>query len=108
MIPQPGDLVKVGAAAGLQYGFRAPFLFRIGQVNEYVHSPDGSVWLTGYEIDAAGLAVENGHHEIWIPDPDGLVLVERPTPRPATRRPVNRGPIPRQRTGTSITARSLR
>lgn len=104
MIPLPGDVVAIGPRAGLQYRFCRPFLFRVGTVERPGHSPDGSFWLTGVELDIHNRHVEGGHREIWIQDQAGVSLVDRRGHRTVTRRARNDGParIPQQRRALTV------
>ncbi len=56
MTPRSGDVLRVGAAASVQFGTR-PILFRVIRVLD-VETYDGWVWLDGYELNAVGDAVE--------------------------------------------------
>jgi hypothetical protein len=53
--PRSGDAVVVGRRASVQ--FREPIAFRVIRVLNWP-TYDGWVWLDGYELNAAGDAVE--------------------------------------------------
>jgi hypothetical protein len=55
MLPRSGDVLHVTRAASVQ--FAAPILFRVIRVHDW-QTYDGWVWLDGYELNAAGDAVE--------------------------------------------------
>lgn len=97
-MPRSGDVVEVTSAASCQ--FAISFHFRITAVDVYGHTPTGWAWITGYVLNAHGVAVDR--RELFV---EVAGLIDATPPRPA-RRPVNTGPaaIPRQRTST--TARS--
>ena len=55
MLPRSGDVLQVTRAASVQ--FSAPLLFRVIRVHDWP-TYDGWIWLDGYELNAAGDAVE--------------------------------------------------
>ncbi|HWH00413.1 MAG TPA: hypothetical protein VNV66_14050 [Pilimelia sp.] len=55
MLPRSGDVLQVTRAASVQ--FADPLLFRVIRVHDWP-TYDGWVWLDGYELNAAGDAVE--------------------------------------------------
>lgn len=55
MLPRSGDVLHVTRAASVQ--FVEPMLFRVIRVHDWP-TYDGWVWLDGYELNAAGDAVE--------------------------------------------------
>ena len=55
MLPRSGDVIHVTKAASVQ--FSSPMLFRVIRVHDWP-TYEGWVWLDGYELNAAGDAVE--------------------------------------------------
>lgn len=55
MLPRSGDVLQVTRAASVQ--FAVPMLFRVIRVHDWP-TYDGWLWLDGYELNAAGDAVE--------------------------------------------------
>ena len=55
MLPKSGDVLRVTRAASVQ--FVEPLLFRVIRVHDWP-TYDGWVWLDGYQLNAAGDAVE--------------------------------------------------
>jgi hypothetical protein len=55
VLPRSGDVLHVTRAASVQ--FAEPLVFRVIRVHEWP-TYDGWIWLDGYELDAAGDAVE--------------------------------------------------
>jgi hypothetical protein len=55
VLPRSGDVLHVTRAASVQ--FAEPLLFRVIRVHDWP-TYDGWVWLDGYELNAAGDAVE--------------------------------------------------
>ncbi len=55
MLPRAGDILRVTKAASVQ--FIEPMLFRVIRVHDWP-TYDGWVWLDGYQLNAAGDAVE--------------------------------------------------
>jgi hypothetical protein len=64
--PQCGDVLVVDRQASVQ--FLRPMLFRVIRVLDWP-TYDGWMWLEGYQLNAAGDAVER--REIWV-QPAGL------------------------------------
>lgn len=83
MMPRSGHVLEITRAASVQFG--TPILFRVIRVmpnTTYV----GWVWLDGYELNAAGEAVERRS-----------IFVQLAGLRLATRTPSrNAGPLPAQ------------
>lgn len=92
-----GHVYQVGEACGVPHGFR-PIYFRVGSVDP-ASTWEGMAWLSGYELDQAGRAVE--HRRIYV-IVAGLVDVTDTCPRPARRRPRNAGPSARPRMSTDF------
>ena len=55
MLPRSGDVLRVTREASVQ--FSQPMLFRVIRVHEW-NTYDGWAWLDGYQLNAAGDAVE--------------------------------------------------
>jgi hypothetical protein len=55
VLPRSGDVLQVTRAASVQ--FAVPMLFRVIRVHDWP-TYDGWLWLDGYELNAAGDAVE--------------------------------------------------
>jgi len=55
VLPRSGDVLRVTRAASVQ--FVEPMLFRVIRVHDWP-TYDGWVWLDGYQLNAAGDAVE--------------------------------------------------
>ncbi|GAB3853974.1 hypothetical protein GCM10029963_46200 [Micromonospora andamanensis] len=92
MLPRSGDVLHVTRAASVQ--FLRPILFRVIRVLDRP-TYDGWLWLEGYELNAAGDAVNR--RSIFV-QRAGLQQVEAaPQPRPHTvrsaRRPTVRTPV---------------
>ncbi|MFD6753558.1 MULTISPECIES: hypothetical protein [Micromonospora] len=94
MLPRSGDVLNVTSAASVQ--FIRPIHFRVIRVLDRP-TYDGWLWLEGYELNAAGDAVNR--RSIFV-QRAGLHLVQaapQPQPRPHTvrsaRRPVARTPV---------------
>jgi hypothetical protein len=66
VLPRSGDVLHVTRAASVQ--FVEPLLFRVIRVHDWP-TYDGWVWLDGYELNAAGDAVERRSIFVQI---DGL------------------------------------
>jgi hypothetical protein len=66
VLPRSGDVLHVTRAASVQ--FAEPLLFRVIRVHDWP-TYDGWVWLDGYELNAAGDAVERRSIFVQI---DGL------------------------------------
>ncbi|SCL40857.1 hypothetical protein GA0074692_6017 [Micromonospora pallida] len=56
MRPKPGDLLRVDGCASVQFGGERALTLRVVAVHLDRPTFDGWVWLTGYVLDAAGLA----------------------------------------------------
>lgn len=92
MLPRSGDVLHVTRAASVQ--FLRPILFRVIRVLDRP-TYDGWLWLEGYELNAAGDAVNR--RSIFV-QRAGLQQVEAaPQPRPhavrSARRPTVRTPV---------------
>jgi hypothetical protein len=92
VLPRSGDVLHVTRAASVQ--FLRPITFRVIRVLDWP-TYDGWLWLDGYELNAAGDAVNR--RSIFVLH-DGLRQVQvAPAPRKHTvragRRPVVRTPI---------------
>jgi len=55
VVPRSGDVLQVNRDASVQ--FREPMLFRVIRVHDWP-TYDGWAWLDGYQLNAAGDAVE--------------------------------------------------
>ncbi|GAA3238258.1 hypothetical protein ACFO1B_27365 [Dactylosporangium siamense] len=55
MLPKTGDVLRVTKAASVQ--FVQPMLFRVIRVHDW-QTYDGWAWLDGYQLNAAGDAIE--------------------------------------------------
>jgi hypothetical protein len=55
VLPRSGEVLRVTRAASVQ--FLQPLLFRVIRVHEWA-TYDGWAWLDGYELNAAGDAVD--------------------------------------------------
>jgi hypothetical protein len=91
VLPRSGDVLHVTRAASVQ--FLRPIMFRVIRVLDWP-TYDGWLWLDGYELNAAGDAVNR--RSIYV-QRDGLRQVQTaPESRPHTvraRRPVARTPV---------------
>ncbi|MGW4463032.1 hypothetical protein [Micromonospora sp. NPDC004704] len=84
MVPEPGDVLRIGAAASVQFGGASAIVFRVTVVSKQP-TYDGWVWLHGYVLDRKGEATEK--REIFV-QYDGLHLLARPhKPAQAANRP---------------------
>jgi hypothetical protein len=72
-----GAMVQVGAAAGVQFAGGRGFAFRVIRRHDWA-TYVGYVWLDGYQLDAAGEAVERRSIFVHV---EGLF------PAPGPRRP---------------------
>ncbi len=84
MLPRSGDVLHLTKAASVQ--FTSPKLFRVIRVHDWP-TYDGWVWLDGYELNAAGDAVERRSVFVQL---SGLRQIGKaPDPRTRnSRRPV--------------------
>lgn len=71
MKPKPGDVVRVGGRASVQFGGDRALVFRVIKVCDKP-TYHGWVWLTGYVLDRAGKAVDR--REIYVQH-EGLRLI---------------------------------
>jgi len=78
VLPRSGDVIHVTKAASVQ--FSAPMVFRVIRVHDWP-TYDGWIWLDGYELNAAGDAVER--RSIFV-QAGGLRQLGK-TPDPRTR-----------------------
>lgn len=91
MLPRSGDVIHVTKAASVQ--FSAPMLFRVIRVHDWP-TYEGWIWLDGYELNAAGDAVERRSIFVQV---QGLRQVGKaPDPRTRNNRQpgLNTGTIP--------------
>ncbi|GGM50834.1 hypothetical protein GCM10011608_39680 [Micromonospora sonchi] len=90
MLPRSGDVLHVTRAASVQ--FRRPILFRVIRVLDRP-TYDGWLWLEGYELNAAGDAVNR--RSIFVQRAGLRQLQAAGQPRPhavrSARRPAARG-----------------
>ena len=56
-VPAPGQVVRVGAEASIQFGGSRALMFRVIRVDARP-TYEGWIWLDGYVLDALGNAVE--------------------------------------------------
>lgn len=88
MLPRSGDVLYVTRAASVQ--FVKPLFFRVIRVHDWP-TYDGWVWLDGYELNAAGEAVDRRSIFVQV---HGLRQVGGPDKRAhAIRRP-SAAPLP--------------
>lgn len=87
VLPRSGDVIQVTKAASVQ--FASPMLFRVIRVHDWP-TYEGWVWLDGYELNAAGDAVERRSIFVQV---NGL-------------RSVGKAPDPRVRNGRQPAART--
>ncbi|MEV4627026.1 hypothetical protein AB0J90_12130 [Micromonospora sp. NPDC049523] len=73
-MPEPGDVLGVGAPASVQFGGDSAITFRVTVVSKQP-TYDGWIWLTGYVLNRKGEATEK--REIFV-QLDGLRLLARP------------------------------
>ncbi|MGC4808396.1 hypothetical protein [Micromonospora sp. DT233] len=91
MLPRPGDVLHVTRAASVQ--FARPIMFRVIRVHDWP-TYDGWVWLNGYELDAAGDAVDRRSIFVQVAGLRQLRTAPQPRQRTAHQRPpVTRTPI---------------
>jgi hypothetical protein len=103
MLPQAGEVLHLTRAASVQ--FAVPVLFRVIRVHPW-ETYIGWVWLDGYELNAAGDAVERRSVFVQIA---GLRTVgEAPDRRnPSIRNSRQPTPVAPSRSGNSTGQRSL-
>jgi len=75
---RPGDVVYVGPAASPQFTAGNGFQFRVIRTHDWNTSWEGWAWLDGYQLNAAGDAVER--RSIYV-DLMGLPPVALPPKR---------------------------
>lgn len=56
MLPRSGEVIHVAREASIQFA-ASPLLFRVIRVHDWT-TYDGWAWLDGYELNAAGEAVD--------------------------------------------------
>lgn len=80
MMPQPGDVLAIGVDASVQFGGDRSILFRVAHPPDtYTSTPDGWVWLHGYQVDKyGGFAVEKREVFVQVAGLRPGVLVRRP------------------------------
>jgi hypothetical protein len=88
VLPRSGDVLQVTRAASVQ--FIEPLLFRVIRVHDWP-TYEGWVWLDGYELNAAGEAVERRSIFVQV---DGL--------RQVSSGPDTRNRNPRRPGGTQM------
>ncbi|MEU5551633.1 MULTISPECIES: hypothetical protein [unclassified Micromonospora] len=93
MHPRSGDVLHVTRAASVQFRSK-PIQFRVIRVLDRP-TYDGWLWLEGYELNAAGDAVNR--RSIFVQRAGLEQIQAAPQPRPHTvrsaRRPVTRTPV---------------
>ena len=83
MLPKTGDVLRVTKATSVQ--FVQPILFRVIRVHDW-QTYDGWAWLDGYQLNAAGDAIERRSIFVQLQGlQPGFVKV--------TQRAVNRVPV---------------
>lgn len=97
-LPCAGEILHVTKAASVQ--FSAPLLFRVIRAKVYGHTPEGWIWLDGYELSNRGDAIER--REIFVQLAGLRPLQQR---KPAKRVPAaaKTGNVPRPRSATHDT-----
>ncbi|MEH1055156.1 hypothetical protein V6U89_08085 [Micromonospora sp. CPCC 206171] len=91
MLPRSGDVLHVTRAASVQ--FIRPITFRVIRVLDWP-TYDGWLWLDGYELNAAGDAINR--RSIFVQEAGLRRLQAAPVPRQhtvRTRRTINRAPV---------------
>lgn len=104
--PRPGDVLRVGRAASVQFDGDRAVVFRVISV-DCVDAYTGWAWLTGYVLGRSGVAVDR--REIFV----HLAGLRRPRPESGPRVPPPRRPAvpappagqPRKRSPTLATLR---
>lgn len=71
-LPRPGELLTITVAASVQ--FHHPIRFAVISVSDSETGYDGWAWLDGYEINAAGDAVDRRSIFVQL---DGLGRIPR-------------------------------
>lgn len=84
LLPRSGDVLHVTRAASVQ--FLEPLLFRVIRVHDW-QTYQGWVWLDGYELNAAGEAVDRRSIFVQINGLRRLRVVADLPGRSATQRP---------------------
>jgi hypothetical protein len=103
VIPEPGDVLRIGAEASVQFGGDRVITFRVTVVSKQA-TYDGWVWLSGYVLDRKGEATEK--REIFVQF-EGLRLLARArrpasaTSRPGVALPAAGRPTPRRQVGST-------
>jgi hypothetical protein len=94
VLPRSGDVLRITSAASVQ--FIEPLLFRVIRVHDWP-TYNGWVWLDGYQLNAAGEAVERRSIFVQL---DGLQTVSvGPWTRGETGSAVRRRPVVAGRSG---------
>ena len=75
-LPQPGEVVLIGASASVQFSGKHGFTFRIIAVDSRP-TYDGWVWLDGYQLDGRGQAT--ARRKIFVRRSGLVRLAFRPT-----------------------------
>ncbi len=63
VVVRPGDVLRLDAASSVQFADDRAITFRVIRVDERP-TYEGWVWLTGYELDCSGAAVER--REVFV------------------------------------------
>ena len=63
VVVRPGDVLRLDSAASVQFADDRAITFRVIRVDERP-TYEGWVWLTGYELDPSGAAVER--REVFV------------------------------------------
>lgn len=92
MVPRSGDVLRITRSASCQ--FRLPFLFRLCRVRDWP-TADGWAWLSGYQLDSAGDAVELREIFVLLRGLQRVPDWQRPTPQAVVAQPA--GPARRSR-----------
>lgn len=89
--PRAGEIVHVTGDASVQFAGRRAMYFRVIRIHDWP-TYTGYLWLDGYQLNAAGDAVER--RSIFV-EAAGLsaVAIEHGRPAPGNRRRGDRGPI---------------
>ena len=98
MTPRAGDILHVTREASVQ--FATPIFFRVIRMHDWP-TYDGWLWLDGYQLNAAGDAVER--RSIFV-QKSGLRAVQQTSP--ATRGVAAQQRVPHTTGRTSLQARS--